>query len=81
MILSGLPCNVNSAGAGCFQGNVIPQGQDPSDGPVDDGHVAVAGSPLVGNSVTGGQYNYQFAGDTERLRRDQVLRVDWKSDL
>ena len=32
---------------------------------------------LVGNPVTQGDYNYQFAGDTENLRRDHVLRVDW----
>ena len=32
---------------------------------------------LVGNPVTQGEYNYQFAGDTEKLRRDHVLRVDW----
>ena len=27
---------------------------------------------LVGNPVTQGNYNYQFAGDTEKLRRDNV---------
>ena len=32
---------------------------------------------LVGNPVTQGEYNYQFAGDTEKLRRDHVVRVDW----
>ena len=32
---------------------------------------------LAGNPITGGQYNYQFAENTEALRRDQVLRVDW----
>ena len=32
---------------------------------------------LVGNPVTQGNYNYQFAGDTEKLRRDNVIRVDW----
>ena len=32
---------------------------------------------LVGNPVTQGNYNYQFAGDTEKLRRDHVVRVDW----
>ena len=32
---------------------------------------------LVGNPVTQGNYNYQFAGDTEKLRRDNVVRVDW----
>ena len=32
---------------------------------------------LVGNPVTQGNYNYQFAGDTEKLRRDHVVRADW----
>ena len=32
---SALPCNVNTGGAGCFPGNVIPQNRDPSDGPAN----------------------------------------------
>ena len=36
---------------------------------------------LVGNPVTQGNYNYQFAGDTEKLRRDNVIRVDWNVRL
>ena len=75
---TGLPCNVNTgAGGGCFQGNVIQQGRIHPMGRSMMGMLPLPDPLLVGNSVTGGQYNYQFAGDTERLRRDQVLRVDW----
>ena len=50
---------------------------DQSDGPADHQPVPAAGSEPGRESVTQGNYNYQFAGDTEKLRRDNVLRVDW----
>ena len=50
---------------------------DPSDGPADLNLFPLPDPALVGNPVTQGEYNYQFAGDTEKLRRDNVVRVDW----
>ena len=74
---SGLPCNVNTGGAGCFPGNVIPQGMIHPMGRQIMNLFPLPDPALVGNPVTQGNYNYQFAGDTEKLRRDNVVRVDW----
>ena len=65
------------AGGGCFPGNVIPEDRIHPMGRAMLNLLPLPDPLLVGNPVTGGQYNYQFAGDTERLRRDQVVRVDW----
>ena len=72
-------CNVSTGGAGCFPGNVIPPGRI---NPLGQAMLKLFPLPdpvLVGNSITGGQYNYQFAENTEALRRDEVLRVDWNA--
>jgi len=74
---SGLPCNVNSGGPGCFPGNVIPQNMIHPMGRQMLNLFPLPDPALVGNPVTQGNYNYSFAGDTEKLRRDHVLRVDW----
>ena len=74
---SGLPCNVNTGGAGCFPGNVIPQNMIHPMGRQIMNLFPLPDPALVGNPVTQGNYNYQFAGDTEKLRRDNVVRVDW----
>ena len=74
---SGLPCNVNTGGAGCFPGNVIPQNMIHPMGRQILNLFPLPDPALVGNPVTQGNYNYQFAGDTEKLRRDHVVRVDW----
>jgi hypothetical protein len=74
---SGLPCNVNTGGAGCFNGNVIPQSLIHPMGRQIMNLFPLPDPALVGNPVTQGNYNYQFAGDTEKLRRDNVIRVDW----
>ena len=74
---SGLPCNVNSGGPGCFPGNVIPQNMIHPMGRQMLNLFPLPDPALVGNPVTQGEYNYSFAGDTEKLRRDHVLRVDW----
>jgi hypothetical protein len=74
---SGLPCNVNTGGAGCFPGNVIPQSMINPMGRQIMNLFPLPDPALVGNPVTQGNYNYQFAGDTEKLRRDNVIRVDW----
>ena len=78
--LTNLPCNVGSgAGGGCFPGNVIPQNRIHPLGRSMMSLLPLPDAVLVGNPVTAGQYNYQFAGTTEALRRDQVVRVDWNA--
>ena len=74
---SGLPCNVNTGGPGCFPGNVIPQNLIHPMGRQIMNLFPLPDPSLVGNPVTQGNYNYQFAGDTEKLRRDNVVRIDW----
>ena len=74
---SGLACNVNTGGAGCFQGNTIPQAMIHPMGRQIMNLFPLPDPALVGNPVTQGNYNYQFAGDTDKLRRDNVIRVDW----
>jgi Carboxypeptidase regulatory-like domain/TonB-dependent Receptor Plug Domain len=74
---SGLACNVNTGGPGCFQGNVIPPSMIHPLGRQMLNLFPLPDPALVGNPVTQGNYNYQFAGDTEKLRRDNVVRVDW----
>jgi hypothetical protein len=75
--LSGLPCNVNTGGPGCFPGNVIPQHRIHPMGRQILQLFPLPDPALVGNPVTQGNYNYQHAGETEKLRRDNVMRVDW----
>jgi hypothetical protein len=72
-----LPCNVNTGGAGCFANNIIPQGMIHPLGRQMLNLFPLPDPALVNNPVTQGEYNYQFAGDTEKLRRDHVVRVDW----
>lgn len=74
---SGLPCNVNTGGPGCFAGNVIPQNLIHPMGRQIMNLFPLPDPALVNNPITQGNYNYQFAGDTEKLRRDNVVRVDW----
>jgi hypothetical protein len=74
---SGLACNVNTGGPGCFPGNVIPQNLIHPMGRQIMNLFPLPDPSLVGNPVTQGNYNYQFAGNTEKLRRDNVVRVDW----
>ena len=76
--LTNLPCNVaTGVGGGCFPGNVIPAGRIHPLGRAMMNLLPLPDPLLVGNPVTNGQYNYQFADNTEQLRRDQVVRVDW----
>jgi hypothetical protein len=75
--LTGLACNVNTGGPGCFPGNAIPQNRIHPLGRAMMNLFPLPDPGLVGNPVTQGNYNYQFAGDTEKLRRDNVVRIDW----
>lgn len=75
--LTGLPCDVNTGGPGCFPGNVIPQDRLHPMGRQMLNIFPLPDPALVGNPITQGQYDYEFAGETEKLRRDNVIRVDW----
>jgi hypothetical protein len=72
--LSGLPCNVNSGGAGCFAGNIIPQDRI---SPLGRAMMAMFPLPNATDPTGGQQYNYQFDSSVEKLRRDNVVRVDY----
>lgn len=77
---SNLPCNVNNGtGGGCFPGNIIPQDRLHAMGRAMLNMLPLPDPSLMGwnNPVSNGDYNYQFAFDTEALRRDQVVRMDW----
>ena len=75
--LTGLACNVNTGGPGCFAGNVIPQHRIHPMGRQIMNLFPLPDPSLVGNPITQGNFNYQFSGDTEKLRRDNVVRIDW----
>ena len=69
-----LPCNVNTGGAGCFQGNIIPANR-----------LSALGLSMINlfplpnaTDPSGNQgFNYQFDPSVEKLRRENVARVDY----
>jgi carboxypeptidase family protein len=67
-------CNVTTGGAACFDGNVIPASLI---NPL--GRTMLNLFPLPNATDPSGtrQYNYQYEAIVEKLRADQVLRVDW----
>ena len=67
-------CSVNTGGPACFDGNVIPASLI---NPL--GRTMLSMFPLPNAIDPGGtrQYNYQYEASVEKLRADQVLRVDW----
>ena len=58
---------------GCFPGNIIPPNLINPIGRQMLNLFPLPDPALVGNPVTQGNYNYQFAGNTEKLRRDNVV--------
>ncbi len=72
--LSGLPCNVNSGGAGCFAGNVIPAGRL---NPLGQAILNLLPLPNAVDPSGTRQYNYVYQNVVEKPRHDQVLRVDY----
>jgi hypothetical protein len=71
---SGLPCNVNTGGAGCFAGNVIPANRI---NPLGQAMLNLLPLPTTTDPTGAQQYNYQFDPSVEKLRRENVLRVDY----
>jgi hypothetical protein len=71
---SGLPCNVNSGGAGCFPGNVIPANRI---NPLGQAMLNLLPLPNATDPTGGGQFNHQFDPSIEKLRRENVLRIDY----
>ena len=70
----GLACNANTGGPGCFPNNIIPPGRINALG---QAILALFPPPNATDPSGTRQYNYQFEGITEKLRLDQVLRMDW----
>jgi hypothetical protein len=69
---SGLPCNVNTGGPGCFPGNIIPADRI---NPV--GASILSLFPLPNTSDPDRRYNYTFQNVKEKPKNDQVIRMDW----
>ena len=67
-------CNVNTGGAGCFSGNVIPS---PLINPISARILNMYPLPNATDPTGRRQYNYEWEGIVEKLRTDQVLRMDW----
>ena len=72
--LSTQPCNVNTGGAGCFAGNIIP-----ADRINRIGQQMLGLFPLPNATDPSGsrQYNYTYQNELDKPRNDQVLRVDY----
>jgi hypothetical protein len=67
-------CNVNTGGPACFPGNVIPENRISALGRQ---MMNLLPMPNATDPTGGQQYNYQFDPSIEKLRRDQVIRVDY----
>jgi hypothetical protein len=69
-----LACNANTGGPGCFANNMIPAERI---NPLGSNILNLFPLPNATDPTGGRQYNYQFEGITEKLRLDQVLKIDW----
>ncbi len=67
-------CNINTGGAACFAGNVIPTELI---NPIGQNILNQFPLPNATDPTGTRQYNYEWEGTVEKLRADQVLRVDW----
>jgi hypothetical protein len=72
--LSGLPCNVNTGGAGCFPGNVIPADRINR---IGQQMLNLFPLPNATDPTGSRQYNYTYQNELDKPRHDQVLRVDY----
>jgi hypothetical protein len=72
--LSGLSCNVNTGGPGCFPGNVIPANRI---NPLGQAMLNLLPLPNATDPTGGAQFNHQFDPSIEKLRRENVLRIDY----
>ena len=70
----GLACNANTGGPACFPNNIIPPNRI---NPIGPAILNLFPKPNATDPSGTRQYNYQFEGNNERLRLDQVLKVDW----
>jgi hypothetical protein len=73
---NGLACSPTTGGPGCFDNNIIPQNRINS-----IGRAMLNMFPATNATDPAGtrQFNNQFEGTVEKLRLDQVLRVDWNA--
>jgi hypothetical protein len=74
LFAQGLACSPTTGGPGCFSNNVIPPGRI---NPIGQAILALFPMPNAVDPTGLRQYNHQWEGTTEKLRTDQVLRVDW----
>jgi len=72
--LAPLACNANTGGPGCFANNIIPPGRI---NPIGKAILGLFPQPNATDPTGTRQYNYQFEGITEKLRLEQVLKLDW----
>jgi hypothetical protein len=70
----GLACSATAGGPGCFPNNIIPPDRI---NPLGKSILGLFPMPNATDPTGTRQYNYQFEGITEKLRLDQVLKVDW----
>lgn len=70
----GLPCNATTGGPGCFADNIIPANRINALG---QKMLSLFPLPNATDPTGTRQYNYQWEGEVEKLRTDQVARVDW----
>ncbi|MEO7192706.1 MAG: carboxypeptidase-like regulatory domain-containing protein [Vicinamibacterales bacterium] len=72
--LSGGACNITSGGPGCFPGNIIPANRRNA-----LGMSALNVFPLPNTTDPTGNrgYNHEFESPIEKLRRENVVRVDY----
>jgi carboxypeptidase family protein len=61
-------------GGACFDGNVIPSSMI---NPIGQMMLNLFPMPNATDPTGNRQYNYQYEGIVDKLRTDQVLRVDW----
>jgi len=74
LFAQGLACSPTAGGAGCFSNNVIPSNRI---NPLGAAILNMFPMPTTSDPTGNRQYNYQWEGTVDKLRTDQVARVDW----
>ena len=74
--LSNLPCNVNSGGAGCFPGNIIPADRI---NPIGQMMLNLLPLPNADDPTGNRAYNYTYQNYLEKPKHDNVARIDWNA--
>ncbi len=72
--LSGLPCNVNTGGPGCFPGNVIPANRI---NPIGQKMLSLFPLPNATDPTGNREYNYTYQNLLDKPKHEEVARVDY----